>query len=171
VRNRDDDEPEGARRGPAAHDLREPLARIEAHLAAIRGALESAPRPAPARLGTALERLVVATWAAGLLALAAGSWIAGLEAWRNPAANVCASAEAGDYEECLVEPAPGEESLLASLRRLVAGAEVDPARVVRRYATEAHATSLRRLAGLAVAWSIAAACGLLLLVWVRRGLR
>jgi hypothetical protein len=145
-------------------DPDERLARIEAHLAAIRHALETPPER-PGRLGAALRRFVVGTWVAGLLGIAAVSWVAGLEALRNPGANVCASADAADYAECRREPAGDSDSLLSSLRNLVRSREVDPARVVRRYETERHADSRRRLVAAALAWSLVSACALVLVAW------
>ena len=153
-------------------EIPERLAQIERHLAEIRSVLETLRRPPePRDAGRALRRLAIVVWGAGLLAIGAGSWIAGLEVWRDPRANVCATDEAEAYAECLREPEAGSGSLLDSLRSLVAGADVDPERVVRRWQTERHATSLRRFAGVAVAWTVAAAAAFAVLGWVGRGLR
>lgn len=153
-------------------ELSERLARIEAHLADLKAALEAA-RPSPERdLDRAFRRFAVAVWCAGLLAIGAGSWVAGLEAWRDPRANVCAEEDAADYPECLRKPEAGSESsLLESLRGLVAGADVDRGRVVRRTETARHATSLRWLAGVAAGWTVAVFAAFGVLAWVARGLR
>jgi hypothetical protein len=151
----------------------ERLARIEAQLADLRAVLGGVPAPGPPRdVGRALGRLGVAVWLAGLLALASGSWIAGVEAARDPRANVCVAKNAADYPECLRKPATGSgTSFLESLQRLVVGPDVDRERVVHRAETARYATSLRRLAGVAVGWTIAVLGAVAVLTWVARGLR
>jgi hypothetical protein len=157
---------------PVLPEVLESLHRIEAHIAEMRATVEAMDRrPARRDLGRALRRLVLAFWAIGLLAITMASWIGNLEALRNPRANVCATEEAEDYDECLRQPEAGSESLLETVRRLMAGTSVDRERFVRRAQTERYTISLRRLASVVAAWTVAAASVFAVLAWVTGGLR